>query len=1039
MKIIQSCIVALLVTVSALSAFGQVSTDGTSVSVNGQLPSTFFGLTTGDLDQFNIGGTSNQVFKADGSGSGFWADEAGATLGLSEVLAVGNTMDDDIIVSGVRALYGVDTNSAIILSSTSSADNRIVLEGPGSGNGHMTITGSTNPNGNIRVFTKGGKAGLTFSINYDDTFHFYDNYLYDAVIGTGWTQAVAMVSNWDITGDYRTNGVALDFVSLARLVLATNEIQTLVSTKQPLATSLIYGGEVSTNIVPTAFNIAAGRAVFVDNYTNPTNPVTIFVDWTNQTGLVSGFSSSALIEYVSVSNDGSFVYTTVAPVERDRRSLVMLGVLVHDTPPFNVNRIAVTAPLWSQDGLLGFFDAINTLGPTLHISGNQYVTNGPNRAINKTAGKAYGVGYNYDGDKQSPNIKALGALTAITFPILWRDSPFSSAVITNQLPSDQYDPNGDGTLVNLPSGCWTIHRLYLDPATEETIAQYGQNSYDSLKKAAESFNKEQHVKVPEVDNLLCRSCVVVASGATNFQDQTRVKFIDLGVVGDNNFASIPTWSRFAESVELVDALSYQRQEITLIFTNGFIYADVEQLGGGDLTYAFEQREYILDCTTGSGVGGAARIALTPGTASNPQKGWVTVIRSNDVAILQNSAARPTGEFAYVYDYILPDTNTFVALGRPYGSQRHSDAKSWDGRGAVARNSGRLRLLHAQYESGIAQTVTITANGGAVDDVEFVSTAGEVSQLNIQDFPEWSIITNGIMVVNHPATNYLVVTNLSALLVDANNVSLSGRRFNFVIWGAINKATSECQMYLNLPLGSYGSDSEAVADPDGSSVTSIPKDFRGKGFLIARVSLRHTVVSGGTWSNLADSELGLQVIDLRDQIPGSFVSSASIPASSTFPSSAFSVFDGDKFLMFDISAYSAATTRTVSWPDRDFTVGAASDIASWEQHFMIQQQDMTNGFAFWAPNPIGRAGVITEIFPQMVGNVTGLVSIITRPRTDPWNTYTVVGTNLPISGTGGATVTAYPMTNNVYVGCIFSALSSFDPTNRALVEFEFIGN
>lgn len=701
------------------------------------------------------------------------------------------------------------------------------------------------------------------------------------------------------------------------LVLEADIVEVKTFNLSQQSTGLYSGGNLSINSGDnTKYDLAAGVAYFIDSFTDSANPITLKITWETQTGLTLTNMTDNPVTFLSINSSGTLVESNTAPIEGDRRDLVMLGGFTHETLTFL--RKVLTAPWWMQDTSLREFDFYEAIGFAVNKEGNEYSENGANLKIDKSVGTTFGAGYNYANDLKNPNITTDVLETAIIFPLFYRDTPTNQVSLTDTIPTTQYDPNGDGTLIDIPSGFFTTHRIYFDPTSVTTVIQYGQYVYDSLKKASDAFDKEDFDQIQEVANINCRCVLIIQEGATDLSDPLQAKFANLGTFGDKGFSIIPSYARFVESAELIDAMSYQTQDITLTLDTGVIYVDIEAEGGGDIIYAFSQREYTLDCTTGSGPSGVARIALVAGTATNPQENYVSVIRSGDVVVLQAGTSRPTGEFAYVGKFLLPDITTFGTDGA-YSTQRYNDAKEISGRGSVQRTNERIRILDAEYESGIAQTITITPNVGVPDDVDFDSTSGKAWQKHLQSFPAFDVSTDGIYVVNHPTTPYLKITDLADVLVDANNNSLSGLRFNLVIWGAISKSTNECKLFLNLPLGSYGSDAAVISDANQSSVTSIPKEFRGTGFLIARVPLRHQVISGGTWTNIALSELGTQVIDLRGQRPGNYGGGVSIPASSTFSDANFQIFnetDNSKLTEFDISNIATATTRKIVMPNVD---------------------------------------------------------------------------------------------------------------------------
>jgi len=360
-----------------------------------------------------------------------------------------------------------------------------------------------------------------------------------------------------------------------------------------------------------------------------------------------------------------------------------------------------------------------------------------------------------------------------------------------------------------------------------------------------------------------------------------------------------------------------------------LYLVVEADGAGDIKYIFDAQHATLDCTavtdTESLGHNKARVELTVGTATAPQVNYITVTHDESgVASLAAATSIPNSstEFAWCAIVVVPDATTWATTGA-YMHQRWTESVSNNGRGLFTNQREKARFLGAAYFSGIGQTLTITSNGGGVDNVIFTSALGKVFQLHRQDFPAFSG-TPTIYVPNDSVTPYKTITDLSDLLTDADGDSLSASRFNLVIWGSVNKTTAECKLFVNLPTGSYKSDSAALADADNTAVTTIPANFKTTGFLIARLALRHTTPSSGTWENLSG---GTAVIDLRGIAPG-FNSSGGGTPQNSFSDAVFELFDNSdatKLLAFQLSGITPATTRTLTVQDRTGTMALRTKV------------------------------------------------------------------------------------------------------------------
>lgn len=372
------------------------------------------------------------------------------------------------------------------------------------------------------------------------------------------------------------------------------------------------------------------------------------------------------------------------------------------------------------------------------------------------------------------------------------------------------------------------------------------------------------------------------------------------------------------TAEQLIGMSLDKTNGVIVNTTGTLYYELEKDGGGDIRFIFDNVISTLDCTTGAGTGGKARIAITAGTdLSNPKRNYIYVTNSVSTSTLQASVTIPTGAFGWVGICSVPDATTFNTTGA-YMHQRYTDALQNDSRGAISHEREKIRGLGATYKSGINHTVNITTNVGTLDDVQVDTTAGIVSQMHLQTFPAFTS-PNTYFVANDSVTPYVTTTNLNTLLTDSLGVSMSGRRFSLVMYGVINKTTSECKRYILLPSGSYGTDSNAISDANNFSDYNIPLDFNQVGFLISRTVLRHRTLSSGTWTLLAD-------IDLRGSLVGGL--KGGVSASTEFSDSTFKIFnnaDETKEATFDASTITTGLTRDYTLPNESGTLALLTGV------------------------------------------------------------------------------------------------------------------
>jgi len=330
-----------------------------------------------------------------------------------------------------------------------------------------------------------------------------------------------------------------------------------------------------------------------------------------------------------------------------------------------------------------------------------------------------------------------------------------------------------------------------------------------------------------------------------------IEILSTDKVGDSR---VDINSNFADLDGFLYSMSDLQQSLTLVVSTTHVYLDVEAIGGGDITWNINGTDYTLDCTTGSGVGGKARVELTQGTATAPVRNVVYVAYNATTSALElfSSIAQPTGAYAPIALATIQDYTTVTANG-PLMFQRTTEAVEHNDKGSISWMREKLRAIGAKYWFGIDQSLSITTNAGSEDDVDFSTTDGQVFQLHRQSWPAYSIGTDGIFVGNASGdgvlTNYQKLTDLNLLKESADGSAISdGDMISVVIWGSMNY-NGDSKLFVNLPTGFYTDETEAQNDSSNYSVTTIPAQFNTTGFLIAKLVLKYNTADSGTWTNV----------------------------------------------------------------------------------------------------------------------------------------------------------------------------------------------
>ena len=300
------------------------------------------------------------------------------------------------------------------------------------------------------------------------------------------------------------------------------------------STSLITGGEVIINGGDnTAIDIAAGTGFYIDNTTDPLNPFPQKVSW-------SAFLAEAIpvgsqfLTFIGLDlSSGTAVVVLQATnwTPQQRRTIVTLALAIH-TGQIEIESIGSDYS-FGLDIRPTLTDLSKSLLSINVGGGNIFGPNGANLNIDKSAGSTFGIGSNYQNDKESPNITTDASILVASFFYTYQDGVggFTNGPDTVLIDPTQWD-DGSGTLAAVQtSNTWTTQRIWFFTETATVIIHYGQTEYGTLVDAQADINTEVFVKNFGLVTGF-RGWLMVRKGAIDLSLIADAKFIAAGMLGD---------------------------------------------------------------------------------------------------------------------------------------------------------------------------------------------------------------------------------------------------------------------------------------------------------------------------------------------------------------------------------------------------------------------------------------------------------------------------------------------------------------------------
>lgn len=341
-----------------------------------------------------------------------------------------------------------------------------------------------------------------------------------------WTEVSALPQPLDTTDSPTFNNVTItdpdyDISNLGKEI-AFNQ-----------STGVRSGGDLSVDVDPTKFDMAALEAQIIDSTVNgaPTRNEFTCPAFNAQT--VNNLATQD-VTYILVDASCTITQQASFPSASERRAKAFVGRLNHS------NRTSVlfanTIADYLQSPMSQVYDLMNSLGAFNIGDGNRISANGANLSMNKSAGEMFVASYNYTTNNQSPNNVTNAARTLFSFRYATQTTLSGSNVTV--LDPTNYDNAGTITAIGGGASSASVQRVYLFPSNNITV-QYGQTTYSNLAAAIQGIQSETFVVTPTSKGLsIPVAFIAIQKNCTSLLDTSCSKIIVPNQFGGTSGASV---------------------------------------------------------------------------------------------------------------------------------------------------------------------------------------------------------------------------------------------------------------------------------------------------------------------------------------------------------------------------------------------------------------------------------------------------------------------------------------------------------------------
>lgn len=467
--------------------------------------------------------------------------------------------------------------------------------------------------------------------------------------------------------------------------------------KAILSTGLIKNGLISANGDPTKFNITAGIGI-ISNFDDPENPISTLINFPDFTGITPTYLLTGTITYVAINNAAAIVMQATPFTPEQRRSLIVLGAVIHSNlSTINViNNISAPSNA-STNQLHDFIEAVGAL----NLTGNKYTANGANLQLNKSAGLIFKLGSNFANDWKNPHELAQTAGTSLTFRYRTQNGTEGSDRIN--LDPALYDLNN--VLTSVPNNKFTIQTVTMFQSGVTRI-QYGQNVYDDLATAKNAVFTRNFVLEPNSkENGIIRAYIIMKNTATSLQNVA-----DADILEAQKFGGVASGGVALTLANIVTALGYtpenvaNKQNSLAVDGTGTKYATVDAVNSA-LPATYTKIVYV---------NATSPITATIFDLNNPPVTNDNLLKNdvNNLYIGNDSSTWVYNGSTYTTK-VVPATSNFYVNGTPVDAGNNKDLPinriapiSVLELGATGASMWKNTLSLFKYVSGVSKYVNI---------------------------------------------------------------------------------------------------------------------------------------------------------------------------------------------------------------------------------------------------------------------------------------------------------------------------------------------